>query len=227
MGQGAPKFRTIGPKEWSGFYKRIPGTDTAYHVKAARVQCLWKRNRNERVWCDIVESAAADELARAVREAKRFFGYSGGGSFLINEYGQVLVPSPAGDGRQALVGQWTGPLEFVNPWSWEVFDLADDEGYELGHPWSWPYIGVPHCLSKWDELYFWDEALSEKVIPPRQDPRLIESLRTLRPSGPVRFITMPGGFALTKVPRRAGGRTLWDTVYVGRLDFDCWFPKEE
>ncbi|MCL6650014.1 MAG: hypothetical protein K6U89_16985 [Chloroflexi bacterium] len=100
----APRFRAIGPREWSGFYKRIPGKDTAFHVKGRKVQCLWERGRYERAWCDIVESTAADELARAVSEGKRFFGYSGGGSFLINEHGQVLVPSPAGDGRQALVG---------------------------------------------------------------------------------------------------------------------------
>lgn len=226
MPRRAPKFRATDPKEWSGFYKRIPGTDTAYHVRAGRVQCLWERTWYERGWCDIVESPAAQELARAVCEGKRFFGYSGGGSFLINEHGQVLVPSPDDDGRQALVGEWTGPLEFVDPWSGKVFDLADDEGLELGHPWPWPYIGVPHRLSKRDELYFWYEPRELKVTPPRQDPRLIEWLRTLRPYGPVRFITLPRGFALTKVPQRAGGRTLWKAVYVGRLDFHCWFPKE-
>jgi len=227
MPRVAPRFRAIGPKEWSGSYKRIPGTDTAYHVKAGRVQCPWKRTPDELGWCDIVESAAAYDLARAVREGKRFFGYSGGGSFLINEHGQVLVPSPSGDGRQALVGEWTGPLEFVDPWGGGIFDLADDQGLELGRSWPWPYIGVPHQLSKWDELYFWCNKLALKVTPPRQDPRLIEWLRTLRPCGPVRFITLPGGFALTKVPERAGGRMLRKAVYVGPLNFDCWFPKEE
>jgi hypothetical protein len=82
-------------------------------------------------------------------------------------------------------------------------------------------------LSKRDELYFWYEPLALKVTPPKQDLRLIEQLRNLRPNGSVRFITMPGGFALTKVPRRAHGWTQWEAVYVGRLDLSCWFPKEE
>ncbi|GBD30579.1 hypothetical protein HRbin32_01687 [bacterium HR32] len=227
MAKRAPKFRPVGPKEWGGFYKRIPGKDTAYHVRSGTVFCLWERRRYWRLWCAMVGSAAADELVRAVREGKRFFGYSGGGSFLINEYGQVLVPSPAGDGRQALVGEWMGSLEFVDPLNNEVFDMADDGGLELGDPWLRPYVGVPHHLSRRDELYFWSDSLDLKVPPPGQDPRLIECLRSLRPHGPVRFITLPGGFALTKVPRRVGGRTVWQPVYVGRLDLDSWFPKEE
>ncbi|MCL6650015.1 MAG: hypothetical protein K6U89_16990 [Chloroflexi bacterium] len=115
----------------------------------------------------------------------------------------------------------------MDPWSDDVFDLADDRGLDLGHPWPRPYIGVPHHLSKRDEVYFWYQPLKLKVTPPTQDWRLIERLRSLRPSGAVRFVTMPGGFALTKVPRRAVGRTEWEAVYVGRLDFTLWFPKEE
>jgi hypothetical protein len=176
----------------------------------------------------MVETAAARELVHAVIQGKGHFGYGGGGSFLINEYGQVLVPSPTGTCQQVLVGEWTGPLEFHNPFDGGTFDITDDEGLEPGDAWDLPYVGVPHHLSKWDELYFWDELDQRKVCPPEQDQELIRCLRRLRPSGAVRFIVTPGAFVLTKVDVWERVRsTRWEARYVGRLRSGLWFSKEE
>lgn len=210
-----------------GRYKKIPGDTTAFHVRGGWALVEWERE-GERSECWMVESAAARELVQAVIGGKGHFGYGGGGSFLINEHGQVLVPSPSGTGQQVVVGQWTGPLEFQNPFDGGTFDITDDEGLETGDPWDLPYVGVPHHLSKWDQLYFWDDAIGCKVCPPAQDQRLIRCLRRLRPSGPVRFIVTPGAFVLTKVPvwERVGW-SRWEARYVGRLVSGLWFSKEE
>lgn len=227
MRGSTPHFRPIGPSEWHGVYRRIPGNDTAFHVSQDRVWIRWVRGGLES-WCPMVDCEAARNVASAVQAGKRFFGYPGGGSFLINEHGQVLVPSPAGDGRQAWVGDWSGPLEFHDPLTGRTFDLTDDAGLAVGDPWLKPYVGIPHNLSRLDEIYFWWDELGFKVLPPAQDSELIERLRQVRPAGAVRFITTPGGLVLTKVPIRAReGTTVYEPRYVGRLNFACWFPREE
>ena len=65
--------------------------------------------------CSAVRCAAAEELANAVERAKRHAGGGGGGSFVINEFGQVLVPASDGGGRRFLAGQLEGRLLFENP----------------------------------------------------------------------------------------------------------------
>jgi hypothetical protein len=201
---------------------------TGFHVREGWPLIEWEKEE-ARADCWMVETAAARELASAVMGGKGHFGYGGGGSFLINEYGQVLVPSPAGTSEVVLVGEWTGPLEFENPFDGGVFDLMNDEGLQTGARWELPYVGIVHNLSKWDELYYWDKESSCKVFPPEQDERLIRSLRQMRPHGPVRFIVTPGAFALTKVPSwERAGWCRWIPRYVGRLKAPpLWFRKED
>ena len=109
-----------------------------------------------------------------------------------------------------------------------MFDLCDDRGCRAGDPWLLPYVGSPYNLSSQDEIYYWYYESGCKVLPPEQDEALIGALRSLRPYGAVRFVVTPGGLVLTKVNRWEGvGNSTWEPRYVGRLDFQKWFPKEE
>jgi hypothetical protein len=171
---------------------------------------------------------AAVGVAEAVNRGKRLLGALAGGSFAINEFGQVLVPSPAGDGAVALVGQWRGSLEFADLIHGGTFDLSPGKPPVSGDRWALPYLGIPYHLSRRNEIYFWkvDSYASAKQLPPVQDGNLIDRLRALRPSGPVRFVTCCGGLVLTKTP--AGSRwDPWEARYVGRLDYQRWFTKED
>lgn len=176
----------------------------------------------------MVASGGAIALVDAVNAGKAFLGGGPGGSFLINERGQILVPAPNGY-RVAIVGECSGPLKFKNSATGRgTLDLADDATLDPGDVWDRPYVGVPHNLSRWDEIYFWeaDAGGGEKVLPQAQDSRLIGALRRLRAWGPARFVAAYGGFVVTKVPVGSGPRQRWEPHYVGRIDFRKWFRKE-
>src|SRR5438876_1189388 len=97
---------------------------------------------------------------------------------------------------------WSGRYARI-PGDGPVFHLKLVGGdLQPGDPWKLPYIGVPYNLHRGGHVYFYreDESGGTTVLPPRQDPQLIQALRTVRPRGPVRFIVNPAGIVLTKCP---------------------------
>ena len=220
-------FRALTPRPWCGHYKKVPGDTTGLHVAwldgGWTTTVLWRKG-DETATCRMIGHGAS-ELANAVNVGKEMLGGGQGGAFLVDEYGRVLVPSSGGSAVGVyVVGEWTGPMTFENPFrDGALFDLYDDAGLEIGAPWDRPYVGIPYQLSRYDELYFWEQDGSggRKVTPRAQDASLIEELRGIRPYGPVRFLVAPGGVVVTKAP------PLWEPRYVGRLDLDKWFPKAE
>src|SRR6266536_2257709 len=113
----AAQFDECRPTVWSGRYARIPGDCTVFHLHRIRGR-LWPvilLEADGRAMCKAVQCDAAAELAESVGRAKRFAGGNGTGSFVINEFGQVLVPASDGSGRRYLAGRLTGRLLFENP----------------------------------------------------------------------------------------------------------------
>ena len=228
-------FRPIKPKPWTGRYARTPGETSALHVRhqgdESRVVIVWV-TRGLRLESFAVDNPHAKSLASAIMEAKRAAGGDGGGSFQINEYGQVLVPATDAGGTRFLVGEVRGSLRFLNPLDEVTFTLGDDSGLNTGDRWLMPYVGIPYNLSARDQVYFWreDETGGEKVEPPRLDPRLVPALRRIRRRRAVRFIVNAEGIALTKQRKVGllwGSNFGWEPVYVGRLNLREWFDKEE
>jgi hypothetical protein len=221
-------FRKIEPRAWRGRYRRVPGETTAFHVRwlDGRWWPVVEWPRDDGIGtCAMVAESDVQELVDAVNAAKAAQGGPPGGAFLVDEYGRVLVP--AGDGAGAAVyvaGECRGVLRFEDPFTpGATFDLYDDSDLEPGDHWDRPYLGIRYQLSRFDELYFWLEGSTGagKITPPLQDAGLVANLRRVRPYGAVRFLVGPGGVAITKVP------PLWDARYVGRVDLDTWFQKEE
>jgi hypothetical protein len=223
-------FSPQAPRIWIGRYARIPGGQTAFHVRQRDHEwwpfAVWIAGE-EIASCPMLAAGAPADLARAVNAGKRQLGAPPGGSFAINEFGQVLVPSSAGDGQVALVGEWEGGLEFADALHGGTFDLAPGKPPANGDPWELPYLGIPYHLSLRSEIYFWDQDshAGTKQVPPVQDDHLIDELRALRPSGAVRFVVLCGGLVLAKVPSPRRWTT-WEPRYVGRLDYKRWFAKE-
>lgn len=222
-------FRGVSPRPWAGRYRRVPGEARAFHIE--RIDGEWRATaRLDRDGytgtCILAGDGDSSALVAAVNGGKAAQGAPPGGAFLVDEYGRVLVPSADGVGSSVfVVGECGGPLLFADPFEpGSVFDLYDDADLEPGDLWDRPYVGIRYQLSKYGELYYWDEEESgaEKLLPSSQDERLIASIRAVRgePWGAVRFLVGPGGVVLTKRPPD------WEPCYVGRLDFDLWFPKE-
>lgn len=223
----------VTPHLWEGRYARIPGETTAFHVRL--VEGRWWpviewASGGMTAECPMVDSVGATALASSVNAGKTLLGGTPGGSFMINEYGQILVPAPTpSDARVAIVGECSGPLEFLNSAAGcGTVDLADDSALNVGDIWDRPYIGVPYQLSHRSELYFWEGADDggRKLLPRAQDTGLIGALRALRGYGAVRFLATYGGLVLTKVPVGSWPDERWEPRYVGHIDFGQWFRKE-
>ena len=227
------EFSATTPRPWLGRYARIPGETTVLHVRLTSGQ-WWPfvdwTVEDETAQCPMFDSDGAVALAAAVHEGKKFLGGTQGGAFLINEYGQTLVPSPLGDGKVALVGECSGALRFRDMFhAGATFDLADDRTLEPGAPWGRPYVGIPYNLSAASQIYFWKEDYSGgmKITPPQQDHTLVEAIRILRPFGAVRFVVNYGGIVLTKIPAGNWRESRWEPRFVARLNQARWYPKED
>jgi hypothetical protein len=227
-------FTECGPKAWNGRYARIPGDSSVFHIRYLNGK-WWpviEWNTEEGLaTCAALVCNAAKKLADAVTKAKLLAGGSGGGSFVINEFGQVLVPASDGSGRRYLIGCLEGCLLFENPLNPDdVIDLGDNQRLKLGDPWNLPHIGVPYHLSGRSKIYFYqqDEKGGRSVYPPQQDQTLIHALRQLRRTGAVKFIVNPSGLVLTKCPtgERWSPEEHWQSFFVGRLNRKLWFEKE-
>lgn len=230
----ATQFRARHPMPWEGRYGRVIGDTTVFHLRHVGERLwpvlLWKTDEGVAT-CRAVECSAAVKLAEAVARAKRQAGGDGGGSFLINEYGQVLVPATEGGGRRFLVGRLDGTLLFENPLApGETIDLGDAELLKSGDPWGLPYVGVPYHLHRRGNIYFYrhDESGGRVVSPPRQDYGLIRAIRNVRPYGPVCILVNPAGLVLTKVPSGAYPQSEddWQSVFVGSINPNLWFEEE-
>ena len=224
------KFHPVELKSWTGPYGRIPGDSNAFHLRT--------HPRKGRPWlmtvltqdadqgsCWAVDGPAIHELAAAVIKAKRFLGGGGGGEFLINEFGQVLVPSPNGDGKRAYAGRIEGSLRFEDPFSsGGVFDLSDDTDLQCGARWRLPYVGCQYNLAAGGWIYTSLDTKDGTTYPRLtcDGQYLIQSLRQIRSSGAVRFIVNPCGLVLTK--RQDGAQ--WHPAYVGRLRPGGWFQTD-
>jgi hypothetical protein len=233
MNVAATYFDKSQPTPWHGRYSRVMGNSSVFHLRHIDGRfwpiLVWETG-GELALCRAVNCPAAVALADAVARAKRHAGGEGGGSFLIDEYGRVIVPASGGGGRRFLAGQLSGQLLFENPLLPDKpIDLGDDELFENGDPWKLPYIGIPYHLHRCGRIYFYqqDEHGGRVIYPPQQDVELIRSIRKLRPMGPVRIVVTPGGLVLTKIPSGfQASEDRWEAVFVGVVNFDTWFEKE-
>lgn len=232
------RFRPCGPRLWTGRYGRIPGNGSVYHIRKNEQGDWWVEiewNRQEMVcYPQALDRGDVQLLVESVNEAKRTgWGGQEGGSFLINEFRQVLVPSSDGSGIVMTVGETSGVLLFDDPSadSGETLDLSDDSGLTAGDCWDKPYIGSQYNLKAWNQIYYWreDEEGARSEHPPQQDNALIKAIRRVRPRGPVRFIVNEHGIVLTRVPPDGGWHPeeWWSPTYVGRIDHNLWFDKEQ
>lgn len=161
-----------------------------------------------------------------INQIKRRHHGQPGGSFLVNEYGDVIVPTRWG--KRFCVGKMSGSLRFISSDNGRLVDLSDDSNLDLGDPWELPYVGMVYHLSARGRLYYWDKGENKSQSPRVQDKDLIKRIRTIRRSGPVKILVNPYGIVLTKVPIDDFDfdEDKWKPVYIGRLDYSKWFAEE-
>ena len=229
-------FKACNPKPWLGRYGRIYGNSDVFTVKydyerrALWPYAVWNFFSEDLSCPAFNNSPYIYHLVEAINRAKSIMYASiPGGSFVINEYGQVIVPSSRGDGRRMLAGQIEGKLLFVNPLDNSIIDLCDDKNLQIGDVWNKPYIGVVYNLHRNSFIYYLDKINKMTVYPSVQDEELVRKLRHIRRYGPVRFIVTYRGIVLTKIGQGDYWKSdnKWQAVYVGRINYNKWFKKEE
>ncbi len=229
------KINRCKPKIWKGRYNRLIGNQEAvFKIKFINnrwwpVVTIEGYDHEDRLLCSAVDCDVARELVDIVNSAKKKLSYSEGGSFVINEFGQIIVPSTKGNRERLYVGDLVGILEFENPETKEIFDFGDD-GLNVGDRWNRPYLGMKFKLSfyypgNYPTISAYkdvNEDEQEEIFPQEQDEELIENLIKIRGSRKgCRFIVNHQGVVLTKVEPN------WKPVYVGHINYRKWFKKEE
>lgn len=235
MAVAVSRFWPQAPTQWQGRYARIPGDTSVFHLQYVEDKwwpvVIWKIF-DRIATCPAIATPSVKDLAKAVTRAKLHAGGNGGGAFVIDEYGHVIVPASSGDGRRFLAGVFKGTMRFENPFDpSEPFDLAGDAYLRPGDPWKLPYVGMPYHLHRNGNIYFYqqDDVGGRSIYPPKQDAELIRSIRRVRPHGAARIVVTHAGTVLTKVP--SGGNRFeseenWQSVYVGSINPNLWFDEE-
>ena len=220
-------------KDWTGRYGRIEGSGSVFRVKTvggSKKLIVTSVRDYTKAICEAQASPAVNELIKAVIAGKKALGGDAGGSFLINEFGQVLVPATSGSGQRVIVGEIKGTILFKDPLTGKHIDLSDCRKLKVGDLWNRPYVGIPYNLSKASRIYFWrtmqSGGRSEYLL--ADDDELVNRLREIRRSGAVRFIVNPYGIVLTKRPKNQvwNREDAWEPVFVGNIEPLSWFEKE-
>lgn len=214
-------------KPWTGRYARIPGKEPAFHIsRSGVITARWiDYDEDESFTAEMVETPDTKALAKALNKVKSEHTGHAGGSFLINEYGQVISPIRNTKNRY-WVGDLDGIPEFSDPLNGGTFNLRPGPNVRPGTRWNGPYIGMKFNLSADDRIYFNHENDDgrQKFWLKKNDLKLVKSLREIREEGTVvRFIVNLHGAVFTKVEVETKE---WRPFFVGFIDYEKWFPKE-
>jgi len=220
MSRGTTFKKKSRPTIWNGFYARIPGKSPVFHARAdGSGDIEWSPwGSDERLRSSIIADDGINEMIEAINQAKSEKTGSRGGSFHINEYGQVLVPIAHSQDKY-LVGELNGYPDFVDPRSGRHFNLAAPRGARTGEAWDLPYVGMPFKFNTEGQLSRerTGDDIREQESPLRHDSSLAAKLMQLRATGG-RMVVNLHGVVLTKMD---GGRP----VFVGEIDPNKWFTK--
>lgn len=219
-----------GIQKWVGRYNRVEGRQSVFrivkdgdrHVIRALIE-----NSSERVICQAEPSEAVEKLIEVINIVKKRYNYQTGGAFLINEFGQVLVPTDMY--MTFYIGQTTGTLLLRNFDTHEIVDISDDTKLTCGDPWRLPYVGMAYNLSIADRIYHRNKGGVIFIEPHLTDEDLIRKIRSVRQRQAVRILVNPYGIVLTKIYAGASSydEGQWDSIYVGRINYNKWFKKED
>ena len=221
------RFHPCSPFPWVGYYNNTKNHNNVFHIWSdfGDLPAIeWTRG-SESARCPAVDSKGARELANAINSIKVKQTFQERGSFLINEFGHVIVPFANTD-EKFCVGKIEGSLVFHNHLDSGYFSLNDDEHLKTGDFWDKPYIGIPYISSPYYGVYYKNKDWSMKnrsvTKPVKQDVELMRKIRSITGTETVRFIVNPHGIALTKKEIEWHN---WKPIYIGRIDYEKWFTS--
>ena len=206
--------------------------DAKYGVRTGRdgpVVALTYRTVDDERWHATTEEHP--ELVRMVNEVKVSEGFGPNGSFYINEYRQVIVPTAGADGYR-LAGKYERSLCFEFEGTVLTGRPKDLEGNELrrGDRWLGPHPGIPYVLSAGGEDIKYTVEPRPNVEREYKLSQVIGRDAAGVVASGIRAVKgYPGGrfyvneFRTIFAPVQTGGE--WQYVYIGQVDLQSWFPE--
>lgn len=210
---------------YSGNTAKAIGKEARYTVKLdGTIQLTYAASSSERA---LLTTDGHDELVRLVNDAKRSGGATqGGGSFFINEFRHVLVPTQNG---LLYAGKYTRDLEFcLNE---TVVSPVAPSGISRGDVWPGPHVGIKYTLTAdaSDIRYErdTDHGTRERVsLSQHHDSQALQALlqmfRAVKPSGGAVYVNEARECIAPVV-----GDQGYDRLYIGHLGNKPWFPEPE
>lgn len=133
-------------KEWTGASPAQVRKDGKYRIVSGpdgyEIQVIYRINSRERA---LLATSDHEDLVDLVNDAKVRLTGQRGGAFYINEYRDVLVPSPDGDGTSYWIGTFDGLLSFeLDPAT--VITPKAPAGLQPGDLWPGPRVGIAYTL---------------------------------------------------------------------------------
>jgi hypothetical protein len=170
-----------------------------------------------------------DELVEKVNRVKIEVSGQPGGTFYINEYFDVLVPSQSGSGCF-----YAGNYERLLQFDFEGAVLGPHPPPDLrpGDPWPGPHVGIRYTLAAGGNDVYYKKMVTptrekqfrlSEVHGERRAAELANRLASVKGfSGGAIYINEVGEFF---APISTGGGLSY--VYLGPLDDSCWFPEPD
>lgn len=220
-----PMKRMESMTTYSGNTAKAIGKEARYTVKLdGSIQLTYAASNSERA---LLTTDGHDELVQLVNDAKRSGGATqGGGSFFINEFRHVLVPTQNG---LLFVGKYTRDLEFV--FNTTVVSPVAPSGISRGDVWPGPHVGMKYTLAAGaSDIRFEREThrgTRERVsLSQHHDSQALQALllmfRAVKPNG--------GAFYVNEAREcfaPVAGDQGYERLYIGHLGNKPWFPEPQ
>ena len=219
--------------KFEGNCPRSVARDAKYAIKYQSgrhvVGIVYRTDDDER-WYPV--NKEHQELVNMVNEAKENFAGSPGGSFYINEYQQVIVPS-VGERDYYLVGEYSKPLEFEFEGNILSGNALDMKGKSVlpGEKWVGPHPGIPYVLAAGGKDIYYDFEARPNVtkrvkLSKQRDPLTVQKvcnqINAIKGYSGGRFYI--NEFKQMFAPVNEG--SFVDYVYIGKLDnLNDWFSR--
>lgn len=210
---------------YSGNTARAIGQEARYTVKLnGSIQLTYAASNSERA---LLTTDGHDALVQLVNDAKKEGGATqGGGSFFINEFRHVLVPTPQG---LLFAGKYTRDLEFV--FDSTVVSPVAPSGIRRGDVWPGPHVGIKYTLTAGAaDIRFERDTpqntrervhLSQYVAKKDLDD-LLHMFRAVKPAGGAVYVN-----EARECFAPVAGEQGYERVYIGHLGNRSWFPEPQ
>ena len=149
--QGEEEWGMIMPEltVFEGNCPKIVSKDAKYSVRfweGEYVVGIVYESADEELWYPVNEKHG--KLVEMVNRVKTEVTGHPGGSFYINEFKQVIVPTTVTDGKYYISGEYKIPLQFVFENKFLSGDAINLDGTSLspGDEWVCPHVGIPYIL---------------------------------------------------------------------------------